>query len=342
MSVTEPLASVTPRRCLVTGGAGFIGSHLAEWLQRRGAQVCVLDDLSTGSRRNLERFLARGGEFVRGCAADPALLEPLVAQSDAVFHLAAAVGVRRVVERPVETIERNIEPTRVVLRAAAAHGRPVLLTSSSEVYGWSERERFSEQDPLVLGPPDRPRWSYACSKLLDECLALAWHAESGLGVRVVRLFNTVGPRQRGRWGMVLPRFCAQALAGGPITVYGDGSQRRAFTWVGDVVEALGRLIETPRAAGRIVNLGGESEITIRALAERVRAQVGGGIEIVHVPYARVYGERFDDMPRRRPDCRLARGLCGWRPRLGIDDMIARVLAWLRSRGDWAAEIETHG
>jgi UDP-glucose 4-epimerase len=316
-----------PRRCLVTGGAGFIGSHLADRLLAEGCAVTVLDDLSTGHRANLEGVEAAGGRVVVGDAADPALVRELMAEADAVFHLAAAVGVRLVVERPVEAIERNLEPTRVVLAEAGARRVPVVLTSSSEVYGRSANERFSEEDDLVLGPPSRPRWAYACSKLMDEFLALAWHAQHGLPVTVVRLFNTVGPRQRGRWGMVLPRFCAQARAGGPITVYGDGSQRRCFTWVGDVAEALVALCGHPRAAGRVVNLGADREISIRELAQRVRAQLNPAAGIETVPYQQVYGPGFDDMPRRRPDTALAEELVGWAPSKGLDEIIGAVAAW---------------
>ncbi|GIW72165.1 MAG: UDP-glucose 4-epimerase [Planctomycetota bacterium] len=309
------------RHAVITGGAGFIGSHLAERLLAGGTRVTVLDDLSTGRRANLQAFLARGGRFVQGDAADPRLVRELFAEADAVVHLAAAVGVRLVVERAAECIERNLEPTRVVLFEAARRGLPVVLASSSEVYGRAAGARFHEEDDLVLGPPSRPRWAYACSKLLDEFLALALVRERGLRAVVVRLFNTVGPRQSGRWGMVLPRFIEQARAGGPLTVYGDGTQSRCFTWVGDVVRGLEALLSCEAAWGKVVNLGSDEEVTIRELAERVRARLNPAAPIAYVPYAEAYGPGFDDMPRRRPDLRRARELIGWQPTLDLEAII---------------------
>jgi UDP-glucose 4-epimerase len=319
-------------RHLITGGAGFIGSHLAEHLLAGGDSVVALDDLSTGSRENVAPFLSTGRfTLVEGSILDAPLVDRLVREAGDVYHLAAAVGVRLVVERPVESLVTNTVGTENVLRAAAAARVPVLVISSSEVYGASTAVPFQEDAGVTLGPTVRARWGYGCSKALDEFLALAYAREKGLHVTIARLFNTVGPRQSGRYGMVVPRFVQQAVAGEPITVWGDGSQTRCFTWVGDVVQALPRLLGEPRARGAVVNLGSEEEITVLALAERVRTRTRSASPITLVPYDRAFGAGFDDMQRRVPSLTRARDLIGFQPTLGINAILERVIADVRSR-----------
>jgi UDP-glucose 4-epimerase len=320
-------------RYLITGGAGFIGSHLARHLLAAGHRVDVIDDLSTGSESSLQALRGPRLQVVIDSASNDAAVGGLVDRCDAVFHLAAAVGVMLIVEQPVRTIETNIHATEVVLRHAARRGRPVLLASTSEVYGKSARVPFREDGDLVLGPPTRSRWSYAASKLVDEFLALAWARERGLPVVIARLFNTVGPGQTGRYGMVLPRFVQQALAGGPLTVYGDGRQTRCFCHVRDVVGALAQLIDAPRARGQVFNVGSSREIAVRALAERVRRRVHPKAKIRLVPYARAYGEGFEDMRRRMPDLSRIRRAIGWRARLTLDEIIDDVADFERRHPD---------
>jgi UDP-glucose 4-epimerase len=313
-------------RFLVTGGAGFIGSHLCEHLLAAGHAVLALDDLSTGALANLAgvRDDPRFRCFV-GAVEDEPLLAGLVDRCDVVVHLAAAVGVKKIVESPVRTIETNVHGTEVVLRLAAAARRLVVLASTSEVYGKSAAVPFREDDDLVLGPPTRARWAYACSKAVDEFLALAYGKERGLPVIVVRLFNTVGPRQTGRYGMVIPTFVRQALAGQPITVFGDGRQSRSFTWVGDVVRAITELAAHPGAVGQVFNIGHGREITIRALAERVKALAASGSEIVTIPYDQAYEAGFEDMPRRVPDLSKIAALIGYRPTMHLDEILLQVI-----------------
>ncbi len=321
-------------RYLITGGAGFIGSHLAEELLARGHEVYVLDDLSTGSAANVEplknspRF-----HYVIDSVTNWHLVAEMVDNADVVFHLAAAVGVFLVLESPVRTIETNIRGTEIVLAHAAKKQRKVLIASTSEVYGSSTSARFREEDDLVLGPPTQGRWSYACSKALDECLALAHHRERGLPVVIARLFNTVGPRQTGRYGMVVPRFVGQALDGGPITVYGDGTQTRAFLYVKDTVRALIGLAADDRAVGGIFNVGSDHEITIGQLAERVRRIVNPDAEITHVPYEQAYAPGFSDLLRRVPDISKLRRFLGFEPTLDIDGIIEGVRDYIAQHGD---------
>ena len=318
-------------RVLVTGGAGFIGSHLADRLLADGHHVVAVDDLSTGALDNLrDARRHRRFRFVRGSILDARLAARLVARADAVAHLAAAVGVMLVVESPVRTIETNIRGTEVVLEAAAKRKVPVLLASTSEVYGKGSKVPFSEGDDAVLGPPDHGRWAYAASKLVDEFLALAYWRERGLPVAIARLFNTVGPRQTGRYGMVLPRFVGQALAGGPITVFGDGRQTRCFAHVEDVTRALVDLLGSSRARGTAVNVGSDREISIGDLARLVRQRVNPAATIRKVPYRRAYGEGFEDLRRRVPDLRRIRKLIDWRPRHGIESIVDSVAAHLRT------------
>jgi UDP-glucose 4-epimerase len=318
------------RRALITGGAGFVGSHLAEELLERGYDVYVLDDLSTGSIDNIDHLKAhRAFHYCIDSVRNEPVTAELIDRCDVVFHLAAAVGVKLIVDAPVRTIETNVAGTEVVLKHAAKKGKLVLLASTSEVYGKNAAVPFCEDSDLVLGATTKHRWAYACSKALDEFLALAYARERGLPVVVARLFNTVGPRQTGRYGMVLPRFVEQALAGDPITVYGDGSQSRSFTYVRDVVWALASLVEEPRTQGQVFNVGNDREITIGDLAERVRSAAGSDSPIVRIPYAEAYDEGFEDMPRRVPELARIRATIGYEPHVELDEMIARVVRHFR-------------
>jgi UDP-glucose 4-epimerase len=318
-------------RALITGGAGFVGSHLAEALLREGAEVVVIDDLSTGSIDNIEHLkgLKNFSYAIDTLFNRPHLAEH-VDRADVIFHLAAAVGVRLIVESPVRTIETNVKGTELVLELAAKKGKKVLLTSTSEVYG-KAKTPFREDDDLVLGPTVKGRWSYACSKALDEFLAIAYWKEKHLPVVIARLFNTVGPRQTGRYGMVIPSFVQQALSGGPITVFGDGNQSRCFAWVGDVVSALIRLSEHPAAVGQVFNVGADTEVRIRDLAEMVKTTTGSSAEITLVPYAEAYGEGFEDMERRVPDLTKIRRLIGYEPTVGLAEILRRVTDHFRAQ-----------
>jgi UDP-glucose 4-epimerase len=319
-------------KVLITGGAGFIGSHLAERLLDRGDQAIALDDLSTGSMANVEHLEGRPGFSVRvGSALDPPLVRELVDRADVTVHLAAAVGVRLIVERPVHTIETNVRGTEVVLDAAAKKQKMVVLASTSEVYGKSSKVPFAEDDDLCLGPTTRSRWAYACSKALDEWLGLAYWNEKKVPVIVLRFFNTVGPRQTGRYGMVLPNFVRQALKGEPITVFGDGRQSRCFGHVKDAVESLLRLVATPAAVGQVFNIGANEEVTILELAERVRAATKSSSPITLVPYEDAYSEGFEDMFRRVPDVTKLERAIGFRPRTTLDDIIRDVVEDQRRR-----------
>jgi UDP-glucose 4-epimerase len=318
-------------RWLITGGAGFIGSHLAEFLVHKGDEVYVLDDLSTGSARNVaairqhERF-----HFVVDTMTNANIVAELVDMADQVVHLAAAVGVRLIVESPVRTIELNVHGTEVVLHAAAKKGKRVLVASTSEVYGKSPQIPFREEQDLVLGPSTKGRWSYAASKLIDEFLALAYWKEKKLPTTVVRLFNTVGPRQTGRYGMVIPTFVRQALAGQPLSVFGTGEQSRCFCHVSDVIQALHALSLSDKAVGEVFNVGGEQEITMRALAERVRELVGSSSIVRSVSYDDAYEQGFEDMLRRVPDVSKIRGLTGWSASQSLDDVLRDVIAFERN------------
>ena len=315
-------------RILITGGAGFIGSHLADAYIDRGDSVHVLDDLSTGSIQNVRHLKghARFG-YTIGSVRNAALVAELVDEADVVFHLAAAVGVKLIVESPVRTIETNVHGTEVVLAQACKKKKKVLVASTSEVYGLSNQVPFREDHPLVMGATTKGRWSYACSKALDEFLALAYWREKKLPAVVVRLFNTVGPRQTGQYGMVIPSFVKQALAGRPITVYGDGSQSRCFGYVGDVVGALIKLMDEPAAVGEVFNVGSDEEVTIGELAELVRGMTGSRSEIVTLPYEQAYGEGFEDMPRRVPDISKVGRLIGYRPTVKLEEILRRVIAY---------------
>jgi UDP-glucose 4-epimerase len=313
-------------RALITGGAGFIGSHLAEALLAAGHQVSVIDNLSTGSIQNIEPLKPHAGfKYVVGDVTNEPLLAELVDDCDVVLHLAAAVGVKLIVEAPVRTIETNVHGTEVVLKHANKKKKLVIIASTSEVYGKSTDVPFHEDADLVLGPTTKHRWAYACSKAIDEFLALAYWKERKLPVVIVRFFNTVGPRQTGRYGMVIPNFVRQALAGQPITVHGDGSQTRSFCHVRDVVGALLRLVDEPRAVGEVFNVGNSQEISIMALAERVRALTGSRSTIVTIPYDQAYESGFEDMPRRVPDLSKIGALIGYEPLTDLDAILADVI-----------------
>jgi UDP-glucose 4-epimerase len=319
-------------RFFITGGAGFIGSHLATRLLERGDEVLVLDDLSTGSMDNIAHLVGRPGFSHRiGSALDAPLVTECVDRCDVTVHLAAAVGVRLIVEKPVHTIETNVKASEVVLAAAAKKQKLVLIASTSEVYGKSTRLPFSEDADLQLGPTSHSRWAYACSKALDEWLGLAYLREKQVPVIITRFFNTVGPRQTGRYGMVLPNFAAQALAGEPITVYGSGEQSRCFGHVQDAVEAVLRLIATPEAVGQVFNIGSDEEVTIRRLAELVRDEAGSSSPISLVPYDEAYTEGFEDMQRRVPDLTRLERTIAFRPRTPLATIIRDVVADQRAR-----------
>ncbi|MEC9302320.1 MAG: GDP-mannose 4,6-dehydratase [Acidobacteriota bacterium] len=317
-------------RALITGGAGFIGSHLAEALLDAGHEVEVVDDLSTGSMENIEHLKNRRGfQYVIDSVTNEDLLAEQTDRCDVVFHLAAAVGVKLIVERPVHTIETNVHGTEVVLTQANKNSQKkklVIVASTSEVYGKSTEIPFREDADLRLGATWKHRWAYACSKALDEFLALAYWKEKKLPVIVVRLFNTVGPRQTGQYGMVVPNFVKQALAGQPITVFGDGSQSRSFTYVGDVVDALMRLVDEPKAVGEVFNVGNGQEISILGLAEKIKEMTGSQSEIVRVPYDQAYGAGFEDMPRRVPDITKLQKFTGYEPKVQLTEILTRVIA----------------
>ena len=319
-------------KVLITGGAGFVGSHLAEALLARGDTVYVLDNLSTGSIDNIEHLKSdRRFHYVVDSMMNEPVVAELIDRADVVFHLAAAVGVRLIVESPVNTIETNVHGTEMVLKLANKKKKKVVVASTSEVYGKSNSVPFREDADLVLGPTMKGRWSYACSKAIDEFLALAYWKEKHLPVVIVRLFNTVGPRQTGRYGMVIPNFVKQALLGHPLTVFGDGTQSRCFTYITDVVDALVKLVLHPEAVGQVFNVGnGSEEVTILDLAQRVKAKTGTKSEIVLVPYDQAYEEGFEDMPRRLPDTAKLRALVGYEPKVHLDEILDRVIDYFTS------------
>jgi UDP-glucose 4-epimerase len=329
-------------RYLITGGAGFVGSHLSEQILSQGDDVLVLDNLSTGLHENLAHIEdGRRLSLIVDSVTNPDIVDECVKQVDAVFHLASAVGVRLVIDQPVQTIESIVGGTDVVLKSCARYRRPVLITSTSEVYGKGSKVPFSEDDDRVMGPTTKRRWSYACSKAVDEFLALAHWYESRLPVVITRLFNTVGPRQRSQYGMVIPRFVRQGLRGESITVYGDGEQTRCFGHVKDVVGALAKLLVTPAARGQILNVGNDKEVTILALAERVLKATGGRSEIVKIPYEQAYGEGFEDMLRRVPDLTKVRDMIGYEPTRHLDAILQDVVDFEKARmkgaGDTSAD-----
>ena len=317
-------------RVLITGGAGFVGSHLSEALLARGDEVFAIDDLSTGSIDNISHLKEHPKfHYTIDTVTNEPILAELIDRCDVVVHLAAAVGVKLIVEQPVHTIETNVHGTEVVLKHANKKKKLVLIASTSEVYGKSTEVPFREDQDLVLGATVKHRWAYACSKLIDEFLALAYWKERKLPVIIVRLFNTVGPRQTGQYGMVIPNFVRQALAGKPITVFGSGEQSRSFTYVGDVVNAMVALIDEPRAVGQVFNVGNGHEISMWDLAVKVKAMTGSSSEIVRIPYDQAYEAGFEDMPRRVPDIGKVQGLVGYKPTVELDEILARVIEYFR-------------
>ena len=319
-------------RVLITGGAGFIGSHLADAYLQRGDEVSVIDDLSTGTIDNIQHLKSNPRfQYTIDSVHNQPVTAELVDQSDIVIHLAAAVGVKLIVESPVRTIETNVRGTEVVLALANKQQKPVLIASTSEVYGLSTDVPFREDGNLVMGATTKGRWSYACSKAIDEFLALAYWREKKLPTTIVRLFNTVGPRQTGRYGMVIPTFVRQALAGRPITVYGDGKQTRCFGYVGDVVGALIKLMDHPDSVGQVFNIGSTEEISILKLAEKVKDLTHSNSEIIFVPYDEAYEEGFEDMPRRVPDTSKINRLVGFKPEITLDGILETVISFHRGR-----------
>lgn len=332
---------------LITGGAGFIGSHLTEALLERGDDVSILDNLSTGSYENVERFRHHPRfAFAIDDLANPLVLDRLASHADAIVHLAAAVGVQLVVERPSETIETNVLGTHAVLAAARRYRCRTLIASTSEVYGKSAKLPYAEEDDLLLGPSSRSRWSYAASKLLDEFLGLAAWREYNLPVTILRFFNTVGPGQTGRYGMVVPRFVRAALAGQPIPVFGDGRQSRCFCHVKDTVRGIIGLMDQPeRTAGEVYNIGSVEEVTINQLADQVIARTGSAAGIEHIPYSEAYAPGFEDMRRRVPDTSKIAATTAWRPQLELSQILDDVIAWERERPALAApeaRVRAHG
>ncbi len=319
-------------RALITGGAGFIGSHLSEVLLGGGHEVLIVDDLSTGSIDNIAYLKGRPGfEYFIDSVNNEPLLAELIDRSDVVFHFAAAVGVKLIVEQPVHTIETNVHGTEVVLKHANKKKKLVVIASTSEVYGKSEDVPFREDADLVMGPTTKHRWAYACSKAIDEFLALAYWKERKLPVIIVRFFNTVGPRQTGRYGMVIPNLVGQALAGEPMTVFGDGTQSRSFTHVKDVVGALVQLVNEPSAIGQVINIGNTEEVTIRRLAERIRELSGSRSPITLIPYDEAYESGFEDMPRRVPDLSKITAMIGYKPKHTLDDILVQVIDYFRRK-----------
>lgn len=317
-------------KILITGGAGFVGSHLATLLLERGHEVHLLDDFSTGRRENLEHIRSHPSlRLHEASVLDPGAVEPLVADCGEIYHLAAAVGVRLVIEKPVETIMTNVRGTEVVLDCARRHGKKILVASTSEVYGKNKNGALREDDDRIMGSVTKQRWAYANTKTLDEFLALAYHRQYGLSVVITRLFNTVGPRQTGRYGMVIPNFVRAALDGAPLRVFGTGRQTRCFAYVGDVVRCLTDLMGHPGAVGQIFNIGNGHEISIAALAERVKALTGSSSPIKLVPYEEAYGEGFEDMERRVPDLTKVRNMVGYEPEVHLDEILRRVIAYFR-------------
>jgi len=314
-------------KVLITGGAGFIGSHLSEHLLAKGHSVCIIDDLSTGKHENIAHLEnCANFQMVIDSVRNHTIMEELIKSCDVVFHLASAVGVNLIIQQPIRTIETIVEGTSVVLSGARRYRKRVLITSTSDVYGKGSKIPFSENDDTVQGATTRRRWAYANAKALDEFLAFAHWYETKLPVICVRLFNTVGPRQTGQYGMVIPRFVKQALTGEPITVYGDGEQSRSFCHVKDIVEGFEKIIDCPESFGKVINFGNPEEITMNQLALRIKQLTNSSSEIIHIPYEKAYGEGFEDMRRRVPNIALAKQLIGFEPRYSLDDILNSIIS----------------
>ncbi|MDH4223849.1 MAG: GDP-mannose 4,6-dehydratase [candidate division Zixibacteria bacterium] len=317
-------------KILITGGAGFIGSHLAEELLRRGEEVYVIDNLSTGRLENIKHLAANPHfHIIIETILEEKAMEEHISRCDMIFHLAAAVGVRLIIEKPVDTIETNILGTEIVLKAANKYKRKVILASTSEVYGKNSKVPFREDDDSVYGPTTKSRWSYACSKAIDEFLALAYFHEKNLPVVIARLFNTIGPRQTGTYGMVVPSFVKQALLSYPIKVFGDGKQTRSFTYVSDVITALIELSEHSKAVGEVFNIGNGREVTINHLAKLIKKMTNSKSKIVHVPYEKAFEKGFEDMKRRVPDITKLISFIGYQPMVSLEDSLERIIAYSR-------------
>ena len=315
------------KTALITGGAGFIGSHLCEYLLAAGHKVIVVDDLSTGSILNIRHLLSDGRfKFIEGSVRDTELMRRVVRDCDCIYHLAAAVGVNLIVEKPVHTIETNIGGTEVVLAVANEFGKKVLITSTSEVFGRNEAIPFKEDDDTVFGSTKFSRWAYGCSKAIDEFLAFAYHRQYGLGVVIVRLFNTIGPRQTGRYGMVVPRFVGWALNNEPLMIYGSGKQSRSFTYISDVVGAIATLMETEAANGEVFNVGSDEQISIERLADKIIKRTNSKSEKKYISYSDAYGQGFDDMQRRLPCLEKISHAIGYKPKVSLDEAIDRIVA----------------
>ncbi len=317
-------------RCLITGGAGFIGSYLSEALLERGHTVTIIDNLSTGRFENIQHLTDHPNfRFAIDTITNETVLDRLASECEVIFHLAAAVGVKLIVENPVHTIETNITGTEAVLKAAQRYRAKVLIASTSEVYGKGNSVPFAEDDDVLLGPTINNRWAYAASKMVDEFLALAYHHERGLPVVVFRLFNTIGPRQTGSYGMVVPRLIQQSLRGESITVHGDGKQQRSFTWVGDAVDAIMRLAESSEAIGQVFNIGHGKEISIAELAKQIKELTESDSEIVYIPYEQAYAKGFEDMRRRLPDISKIKRVTGYQPSLDLTAILERIIKYHR-------------
>jgi UDP-glucose 4-epimerase len=320
-------------KILVTGGAGFIGSHLAEALLLRGHEVHVIDNLSTGSIENIEHLKGKAKfHYVIDTIFNEKVIRELIDKCDAVYHLAAAVGVHLIVQNPVKTIETNIHGTELILKYASLKNKKILITSTSEVYGKNPKQSLSEDDDSVLGPTSKSRWSYACSKAIDEFLAVAYYKEKGTPTIITRLFNTIGPRQTGRYGMVVPRFFQWAMSGQDILIYGSGKQTRCFAYISDVIKALIALIDEPGAVGNIYNIGNPEEISIERLAEKIKELTHSRSKLKYIPYDKAYAQGFEDMLRRVPDISKIGKLIGYNPKVKLDEILRKEYAWLKKRG----------
>ena len=317
-------------RTLVTGGAGFIGSHLAEELLEKGNNVHVIDNLTTGSLDNIKHLMKhKNFSYTIDTILNKDIMDNLISECDMIYHLAAAVGVKLIMDKPLETIETNVKGTEVVLDVANKYKKKVLITSTSEIYGNHLQHKLREDDNRVMGPIKKWRWAYASSKTLDEFLAFAYYIEKKLPIVIVRLFNTVGPRQTSAYGMVMPNFVQSALLGKPIVVYGDGKQTRSFAYVKDAVKGMIGLMEHARAVGDVFNIGGEEEVSINDLAKRIKKRVNGNSKIVHIPYEKAYGKGFEDMRRRIPDTSKAKKLIGYKPSINLDGIIEQVIDYFK-------------
>jgi len=317
---------------LITGGTGFIGSHLAEELLKKGNRVCVVDDLSTGSLENIQHIQENPNfSLVVGSILDESLMERLVDESEEIYHLAAAVGVKYIMEYPLRSIHVNVHGTEIVLRLASKSKKKVMVASSSEVYGKDGNFPYKEDGSRLMGATSILRWNYACTKALDEFLALAYWREKKLPVVIVRFFNTCGPKQTGQYGMVIPRFVSNALSGKPLVVYGDGTQSRCFTYVGDVIRGIIALMECPKAVGEVFNIGSIQEIQIKELAQKVIQLIGNNSKIEYMSYEDAYGEGFEDMKRRVPDISKIYNFIGWQPKVGVDELLGKVIEYYRTK-----------